>query len=41
MEVTRRVVTNGSIYIDQAHLTGGQEMLLGLPDEVLAGPIRN
>ncbi len=39
VEVTRRVVTNGSIYIEQAHLTGGQQMLLGLPDEVLAGPI--
>ena len=39
VEVTRRVLTNGSIYIDQAHLTSGQQMLLGLPDEVLAGPI--
>jgi pimeloyl-ACP methyl ester carboxylesterase len=36
VEVTRRVVTNGSIYIDQAHLTNGQQFLLGLPDEVLA-----
>ena len=35
VEVTRRVVTNGSIYIDQAHLTAGQQMLLGLPDEQL------
>ncbi len=35
VEVTRRVVTNGSIYIEQAHLTGGQQMLLGLPDELL------
>ena len=35
VEVTRRVVTNGSIYIEQAQLTGGQQMLLGLPDEVL------
>jgi pimeloyl-ACP methyl ester carboxylesterase len=35
VEVTRRVVTNGSIYIAQAQLTGGQQMLLGLPDEVL------
>jgi pimeloyl-ACP methyl ester carboxylesterase len=33
--VTRRVVTNGSIYIAQAHLTAGQLLLLGLPDEVL------
>jgi pimeloyl-ACP methyl ester carboxylesterase len=35
MEVTQRVVTNGSIYIRQAHLTNGQLLLLGLPDEVL------
>jgi pimeloyl-ACP methyl ester carboxylesterase len=35
VEVTRRVLTNGSIYIDQAHLTNGQQFLLGLPDEVL------
>ena len=35
VEVTRRVVTNGSIYIAQAHLTNGQQLLLGLPDEVL------
>ncbi|MHB8219641.1 MAG: alpha/beta fold hydrolase [Acidimicrobiales bacterium] len=30
--VTRRVVTNGSIYIDMAHLSAGQELLLSLPD---------
>jgi pimeloyl-ACP methyl ester carboxylesterase len=35
VDVTRRVVTNGSIYIEQAELTGGQLMLLGLPDELL------
>jgi pimeloyl-ACP methyl ester carboxylesterase len=35
VEVTRRVVTNGSIYIAQAHLTNGQQLLLGLPDEML------
>ena len=35
VEITRRVVTNGSIYIEQAHLTDGQLMLLGLPDELL------
>ena len=35
VEVTQRVVTNGSIYIEQAHLTNGQQLLLGLPDEVL------
>jgi pimeloyl-ACP methyl ester carboxylesterase len=31
--VTRRVVTNGSIYLDLAQLTAGQELLLSLPDE--------
>jgi pimeloyl-ACP methyl ester carboxylesterase len=36
VEVTRRVVTNGSIYIEQAHLTSGQLFLLSLPDEKLA-----
>ena len=35
VEVTRRVVTNGSIYIEMAHLTDGQQLLLALPDEVL------
>ena len=42
VEVTRRVVTNGSIYIEQAHLTDGQQLLLGLPDEraARAGPDR-
>jgi len=28
-------VTNGSIYIAQAHLTSGQQLLLSLPDELL------
>jgi pimeloyl-ACP methyl ester carboxylesterase len=38
-EVTRRVVTNGSIYITMANLTPGQLHLLSLPDEVApAGP---
>lgn len=37
--VTRRIVTNGSIYIDLANLTAGQLALLALPDEVApAGP---
>jgi pimeloyl-ACP methyl ester carboxylesterase len=37
--VTRRVVTNGSIYIEMAQLTAGQLMLLDLPDEkATAGP---
>jgi pimeloyl-ACP methyl ester carboxylesterase len=31
--VDRRVLTNGSIYIDLAQLTVGQQLLLGLPDE--------
>ncbi len=31
--ITRRVLTNGSIYIDRAHLTNGQQVLLSLPDE--------
>ena len=35
VEVARRVLTNGSIYIEQAHLTNGQQLLLSLPDEVL------
>jgi pimeloyl-ACP methyl ester carboxylesterase len=30
--VTRRVLTNGSIYIEMAHLSAGQELLLALPD---------
>jgi len=39
VEVTRRVVTNGSIYIDQAQLTDGQQLLLALPDEAVpVGP---
>jgi pimeloyl-ACP methyl ester carboxylesterase len=35
VEITRRVVTNGSIYIEMAQLTVGQQMLLALPDEIL------
>ena len=35
VEVTNRVVTNGSIYIEMAHLTAGQQMLLALPDAQL------
>jgi pimeloyl-ACP methyl ester carboxylesterase len=34
--VTRRVLTNGSVYIDMAHLTDGQQLLLAMPDERLA-----
>jgi len=35
VDVRRRVVTNGSIYIGQARLTEGQLLLLSLPDELL------
>jgi pimeloyl-ACP methyl ester carboxylesterase len=35
VNITRRVVTNGSIYIAMAHLTDGQLMLLALPDAVI------
>ena len=35
VEITRRVVTNGSIYIEMAHLSPGQLLLLSLPDERL------
>jgi pimeloyl-ACP methyl ester carboxylesterase len=35
VDVTQRVITNGSIYIEQAHLTDGQQFLLSLPDEKL------
>ena len=34
-KVTSRVLTNGSVYIDMAHLTDGQQLLLSLPDEQL------
>jgi pimeloyl-ACP methyl ester carboxylesterase len=36
VDVTRRVLTNGSIYIEQAHLTNGQQLLLSLPDARLS-----
>lgn len=35
VEITRRVVTNGSIYIGSAQLTDEQLLLLSLPDEAL------
>jgi pimeloyl-ACP methyl ester carboxylesterase len=41
VEITRRVITNGSIYIEMAHLSTGQEMLLALPDESLSETIPN
>ena len=35
VEVIRRVLTNGSIYIAMAQLTAGQQMLLSLPDALI------
>ena len=35
VEIVRRVVTNGSIYIEMARLSAGQQFLLSLPDERL------
>jgi pimeloyl-ACP methyl ester carboxylesterase len=35
-DIAGRLLTNGSIYIDMAHLTNGQQLLLSLPDEKLA-----
>jgi pimeloyl-ACP methyl ester carboxylesterase len=34
-EVTNRIITNGSIYMDLVQLTAGQEMLLAAPDELI------
>lgn len=34
-EVTKRVVTDGSIYMDLVQLSPGQELMLSLPDEML------
>ena len=36
-EVARRVLANGSIYIEMAQLTAGQQLLLSLPDARLVG----
>jgi pimeloyl-ACP methyl ester carboxylesterase len=33
--IRRRVLSNGSIYLDLAQLTNGQQLLLSLPDEAL------
>ncbi len=35
VEIVRRVLTNGSIYIEMAQLSAGQQLLLALPDEPL------
>jgi len=37
LAVSRRVLTNGSIYLDLAQLTAGQQLLLSLPDERTPG----
>jgi pimeloyl-ACP methyl ester carboxylesterase len=37
VEIVQRVLTNGSVYIEMAHLSEGQNFLLALPDERLAG----
>lgn len=39
VEISRRVITNGSIYIEMAHLSTGQEILLSLPDARLPDTI--
>jgi pimeloyl-ACP methyl ester carboxylesterase len=41
VEISRRVISNGSIYIEMAHLSTGQEVLLSLPDERLPDTIPN
>lgn len=33
LEVSNRIISNGSIYMDLVHLTAGQQMLLAAPDE--------
>ncbi len=35
LRVVERVLTNGSIYIGDAHLSDGQQLLLAMPDEIL------
>ena len=36
MTITDRTLTNGSIYVELAQLSAGQQLLLGLPDRRLA-----
>ena len=38
-EISRRVLTNGSIYIEQAHLSQGQQFLLSLDDARIDGDV--
>lgn len=35
LRVLERIVSNGSIYINEAHLSDGQKLLLAMPDEIL------
>ena len=35
------MITNGSIYIEMAHLSTGQEILLGLPDDAWPTSVPN
>jgi pimeloyl-ACP methyl ester carboxylesterase len=37
--IERSILTNGSIFIDMAQLSTGQELLLSLPDEKIAQPL--
>ena len=39
VEVTDRVVTNGTLYMDLVHLSAGQQLLESLPDERLAAGV--
>jgi pimeloyl-ACP methyl ester carboxylesterase len=41
VDIVARVITNGSIYIEMAHLSAGQELLLSLEDERLPETIAN
>ncbi|HVC71849.1 MAG TPA: alpha/beta hydrolase [Acidimicrobiales bacterium] len=36
VDISRRLLSNGSIYIEMARLSTGQELLLSLPDAILA-----
>lgn len=39
VDVVRRVVSNGSIYLDLADLTAGQQLLMSLPDEKIGADL--
>ena len=39
-EIERAIITNGSIFIDMAQLSSGQQLLLSLPDEQLSEPLQ-